>query len=111
MVALCLGQAASGDVVKRKVELAALEKKQVAAQTAFKKSPKNPIAKKNYIELSNKLAYETMMARYIPSKERYPKSLKLYRAVLKVDPKNETATMWKQQIEDIYRSLGRPIPP
>ena len=105
------GQTPPADVAKRKAELAALEKKQVAAKTVFDKSPKKPGAKASFIELSNKLAYETMMARFIPSKERYPKALRLYRSVLKVDPKNETATMWKRQIEDIYKSLGRPIPP
>ena len=37
-------------------------------------------------------------------------ALKYYREVLKADPKNEEALKNKKQIEDIYESMGMPIP-
>jgi tetratricopeptide (TPR) repeat protein len=43
-------------------------------------------------------------------KEKYPKALALFREALKVDPKNKVALENKNMIEQIYKSMGRPIP-
>jgi hypothetical protein len=43
-------------------------------------------------------------------KKKYKPALKHYRRVLELDPSNVEATRNKQQIEDIYTSMGRPIP-
>lgn len=105
-----LSQTAADEDRKEAAQLAALEKSQVAAKSAFVKSPKDPKAKAAYIKSSNKLAYTAMNALTLPPRVKYPKALRLYRDVLKVDPKNAEALKWKKQIEDIYRSMGRPIP-
>jgi tetratricopeptide (TPR) repeat protein len=43
-------------------------------------------------------------------KKKYKPALKRYRRVLELDPANEEAKQNKQQIEDIYQSMGMPIP-
>lgn len=46
----------------------------------------------------------------LPPREKYRPALKYYRKVLEADPKNEEALKNKKQIEDIYESMGLPIP-
>jgi hypothetical protein len=41
---------------------------------------------------------------------KYPQALRLFRRVLELDPSHEQAKAEKEQIESIYRSMGRPIP-
>gem|GEM_PF-6608284 len=41
---------------------------------------------------------------------KYRAALEDFRAALKLDPNNAEATKNKQMIEDIYRSMGRPVP-
>ena len=46
----------------------------------------------------------------LPPKEKYKPALIRYRRVIELDPKNEEAIANKTQIEEIYRSMGKPIP-
>ena len=43
-------------------------------------------------------------------KKKYKPALKRYRRVLELDPSNAEAMENKKQIEDIYQSMGMPIP-
>jgi len=43
-------------------------------------------------------------------KKKYRPELKRYRDVLELDPKKEEAKKNKKQFEDIYQSMGMPIP-
>lgn len=43
-------------------------------------------------------------------KKKYKPALQRYRRVLELDPSNKEAKDNKQQIEDIYQSMGMPIP-
>lgn len=43
-------------------------------------------------------------------KKKYKPALKRYRRVLELDPSNKEAADNKKQIEDIYQSMGMPIP-
>lgn len=43
-------------------------------------------------------------------KKKYKPALKHYRRVLELDPSNAEAQRNKSQIEEIYTSMGRPIP-
>jgi tetratricopeptide (TPR) repeat protein len=104
-------QANRPTIAKNKTEIAKLEKSQLAAKAAFKKAPKNNAAKSKYVDLSLQLAHDAMYLPEYSPKEKYPKALKLYREVLKVEPKNREAVQWKKTLEDIYRSMNRPIPP
>jgi tetratricopeptide (TPR) repeat protein len=46
----------------------------------------------------------------LPPREKYRPALKYYNKVLEIDPKNAEASKNKKQIEDIYESMGMPIP-
>jgi hypothetical protein len=43
-------------------------------------------------------------------KKKYGPALKQFKRVLELDPSNQDAMNNKAQIEDIYNSMGRPIP-
>ncbi len=99
--------AKSSDSLKK---MAALEVKQQAAKSAHMKKPRDERLKKTYVDLTVDLGVLAMTSPDLSSKEKYPKALRLFREALKTDPKNRTALHWKTQIEDIYRSMGKPIP-
>lgn len=90
--------------------LAGLEKKHVAAEAAYKKKPTDAKLKKAHIEAATKLADAVLVSPALPPREKYPKSLRLYRGVVKIDAKNAHAKKQIDLIEGIYRSMGRPIP-
>jgi hypothetical protein len=58
------------------------------------------------LSAANYLMFEANLA----PKKKYKPALKRYRRVLELDPANEEAKQNKQQIEDIYQSMGMPIP-
>ncbi len=115
-LAVCLfltGLAFGQNSINTKTELANLQKLenlQVASKTKFQKAPKDAKKRKEYISLTLTLANNVQASMALSSKEKYPKSLRLYREVLKTDPKNAEAKENKERIEMIYRSMGRPIP-
>jgi tetratricopeptide (TPR) repeat protein len=98
------------DEKKEKAELARIEKLQQAAKAKYLKKPKDAKLKKDYINLTLVLANNTQASVALTSKEKYPKALRLYREILKIDPKNKEALENKNRIEMIYKSLGRPVP-
>lgn len=93
-----------------KADLAALEKDMETAKSAFEKAKDDAAAKKAYVDATVKFATETMMDPDLLPKDKYPKALKLYRAALELDPENSEAKVNSQQIVDIYKSMGRPVP-
>lgn len=95
---------------KELAELAKLENMQRAARAAHLKTPKDAKLRKRYLDLSLTLANNIQASMALGSKDKYPKALRLYREVLKVDPKNKEAKFNKDRIESIYKSMGRPIP-
>ncbi len=100
--------AASMNAEKQALVIA--EKKYKAASAAYAKAPKDANAKKGYIEATMSYGNTVLLSQALGPKEKYPKALNLYRAVLKVDPKHAEALGNKKMIEDIYRSMNRPIP-
>ncbi len=56
------------------------------------------------------LGYRVMNAGSLAPREKYPQALRHFGAVLKADPKNREAAAHKKLIEDIYKSMGRPVP-
>jgi hypothetical protein len=71
---------------------------------------KNEANKKKFIDLHLKAGlYLTYEANLNP-KEKYGPALRQFKKVLEADPKNSEALQNKQQIEDIYTQMGRPIP-
>lgn len=87
-----------------------LEEKHRMAKAEHTRAPRDAAKRKAYIDTTLKLGIETMTALSMPPREKYPKALRLFREVLRVDPKNKEATKWRDQIVEIYRSMGRPVP-
>ena len=79
------------------------------AKKAHDAAPKDAKAAKDYIEATNTLADSTMMGDGPPN-VKYPGALKLYREVLKTDATNSHAQKEIKLMEDIYASLGKPVP-
>lgn len=101
---------AQGDLKAEKAKLGRLEKAYVSAKSAWKAKPKSPQLKGAYARATNNLASAVMVSPALDSKAKYPKALRLYREVLKVQPKNAEALKYRDLIESIYRSMNKPIP-
>jgi tetratricopeptide (TPR) repeat protein len=79
------------------------------ADAKFEKS-KTDADKKVCVEKQMEAANYLMFQADLPPKKKYRPALKRYRRVLQLDPNNKEAAANKQQIEDIYQSMGMPIP-
>ncbi|MBU3749271.1 MAG: hypothetical protein FGM52_02260 [Mycobacterium sp.] len=55
-------------------------------------------------------AEKIMLDPDLAPREKYPKSLGMFRDALEIDPNNALAKQSITLIEDIYRSMGRPVP-
>lgn len=79
------------------------------ADAKYQKS-KSENDKKMCIEMQLKAANYLMFEADLPPREKYKPALTRYRRVIELDPKNEEAIANKTQIEEIYKSMGKPIP-
>lgn len=89
--------------IEKPAELVDLEK-------AYEKNPNDQETKKKLIqatyELGRKIEYDDKLPPFV----KYPQALKLFRRTLELDSNHKEALAEKEQIENIYRSMGRPIP-
>ncbi|HMS63648.1 MAG TPA: hypothetical protein PKD83_00180 [Ignavibacteria bacterium] len=58
------------------------------------------------MEAANYLMFQSTL----PPKQKYKPALNYYNKILEIDPKNEEALANKKQIEEIYESMGMPVP-
>lgn len=79
------------------------------AEAQYMKS-KSENDKKTYIEKQLGAANYLMFEANLSPKKKYKPALQRYNKVLEIDPKNNEAMENKKQIEDIYQSMGMPIP-
>ena len=79
------------------------------AEAKFQKS-KSEADKKEYIIKQMSAANYLMFEANLSPKKKYKPALQRYNKVLEIDPKNSEAAENKKQIEDIYQSMGMPIP-
>lgn len=84
--------------------------KQAVAKKTYLKKKSDVKAKKAYVDSTVALGLQYTYANTVDRKKKYKIALNYFREALKTDPKNSVATEWKTRIEDIYRSMGRPIP-
>ncbi|MFQ3586223.1 MAG: hypothetical protein SNJ74_12585 [Fimbriimonadaceae bacterium] len=111
LAGFAVGQASNRAAIEaEKRMLVQLEEEYRKAKTEHTRAPRDAAKRKAYVDATMKLGMETMTALSMPPREKYPKALRLFREVLRVDPKNKEAAKWRDQIVDIYRSMGRPVP-
>lgn len=55
-------------------------------------------------------AQKVMLDPALPPREKYPTALAMFRDALKIDPDNALAKDGVTLIEDVYKSMGRPVP-
>jgi hypothetical protein len=95
---------------EEKKSIAVLLKKQATTKAAFTKAPKDPKAKKAYVDSNVALGLQYTYAQTVDRKEKYKLALQCFREALKYDPKNQDAKQMHDQIVNIYKSMGRPVP-
>ncbi len=82
-----------------------------ALEGALKTSPKDAVAIKAALADANMaLADFNMFNEQMPPFRKYPAALRAYRQVLTYDKANKKAATNIKTIEDIYKSMGRPVP-
>lgn len=79
------------------------------AEAKYIKS-KSDADKKEYLLKQMTAANYLMFEANLSPKKKYKPALQRYNKVLELDPKNAEAMENKKQIEDIYQSMGMPIP-
>ena len=99
-------------VVQAKKQIA--EKKYDAAitslETAGKADPKSAAIKATLADALLAKADSIMYDEALPPRSKYPDALRTYRKVLTVDKDNKKAQSNIETIENIYKSMGRPVP-
>ena len=82
-----------------------------ALEGALKTSPKDAVAIKAALADANMaLGDFNMFNEQMPPFRKYPAALRAYRQVLTYDKANKKAATNIKTIEDIYKSMGRPVP-
>lgn len=93
-----------------KATMAKLTSAQKKADAAFKKNPKNAVARRAFIDANNRHGLAAMRTEALDRKVKYRVALTDFRKVLKVDPKNAVAKENLDLIVSIYKSMNRPVP-
>jgi tetratricopeptide (TPR) repeat protein len=92
---------------------AATEDKKAEAPTATGSSMTVAPADSDPQQQAQQLAEQAekiMLDPALAPKEKYPKALGMFRDALEIDPNNALAAKNITLIEDIYKSMGRPVP-
>jgi tetratricopeptide (TPR) repeat protein len=113
LLALLAGAFAQGSSDQRqqadRARLASLGKEYKTLRAAHTRKP-DPNTRQRFVRATVEYGTAVMMSPSLTPNVKYPKALRLYREALRLDPKNKEAAQNKKMIEDIYVSMGRPIP-
>lgn len=98
------------DAAKKKVADGKFDEAIADLDAAYKKNPKSAEYKKAlagaYFAQGNSLMNNAQM----PPFRKYPGALRAFRKTVELDPANAEAKTSIKTIEDIYKSMGRPVP-
>jgi hypothetical protein len=94
----------SGDPKAEEISKAADEADAKYMQTKSDADKKECVSKQ--LAAANYLMFDANLS----PKKKYRPALQRYRRVLELDPNNKEAAANKKQIEDIYQSMGMPVP-
>jgi hypothetical protein len=79
-------------------------------ESAYQQSPADAGVKARLIATKYDYATALMADPQVRPMEKYPTALKAFKEILAMEPEHAKAAEQKQVIEDIYRSMGRPVP-
>ncbi|MBL8196544.1 MAG: tetratricopeptide repeat protein [Blastocatellia bacterium] len=88
---------------EKPAELVNLEKE-------YEKNPSNAENKKKLVQATYELGRKIEYDEALPPFVKYRQALKLFKRALELDPTHKESLAEKEQIEAIYRSMGRPVP-
>ena len=98
------------DAAKKKVADGKYEEAIADLEAAYKKDPKPVEVKKALAGAHFAQGSATMTNAQMPPMRKYPASLRSFRKTLEFDPNHAEAKANIKTIEDIYKSMGRPVP-
>lgn len=96
----------SGEKDEKAEELTKTADDAITKYAADKSEENKSQTLKTSLAAGNYLMFEASL----PAKEKYRPALKYYRKVLEIDPENAEALKNKNQIEEIYKQMGMPVP-
>ena len=91
-------------------KLATLEKNYLNSKKAFTKTPKDKKVREAYIKNAVIFGHESMISPALGTSVKYKQALRVYREVLKLEPKHPVARPEHDLIVNIYKQMGRPVP-
>ena len=98
------------DAAKKKSADGKYEEAIADLDAAYKKNPKSAELKKALTDTHFAQGNSLMNNAQMPPFRKYPGALKSFRKTLTFDPNHEQAKANIKTIEDIYKSMGRPVP-
>ncbi len=88
----------------------ALMKKANKIDAQYKKKPNDSKLKMQLAQAKYEYGHALMTDNALGPRIKYRSALKAYREALKLNPGHKQAKADKDMIENIYRSMGRPVP-
>ena len=98
------------DAAKKKSADGKYEEAIADLDAAYKKNPKSAELKKALTDTHFAQGNSLMNNAQMPPFRKYPGALKSFRKTLEFDPNHAEAKANIKTIEDIYKSMGRPVP-
>ncbi len=86
------------------------ETKLKVLEAKLTKAPKDVKLKTETAEANFQVGHAMMINPELPPRVKYRGALKFFRRSLELNPKHAGAAADKKQIEDVYKSMGMPIP-
>lgn len=96
-------QSAPAQGVEKPTALLELEK-------SYEANPKDEATRKRLAQATYEFGNKVMLDDTLPPRVKYPQALRLFKRTLELEPGHLQAAAEKKQIEEIYASMGRPVP-
>jgi tetratricopeptide (TPR) repeat protein len=87
-----------------------LEKNYRLTKTAYLKQPKDKKLRDAFVKAATLYGHKAMMSKDLKTSVKYKEALRVYREVLKIEPKHPVAQPEHDLIVSIYKQMGRPVP-
>ena len=98
------------DAAKKKITAGKYDEAVADLDAAYQKNPKSAELKKALAGAHFAQGNATMTNADLPPMRKYPAALRGFRKAVELDPTHAQAKANIKTIEDIYKSMGRPVP-